>query len=176
LPGISYDSGFIRFQEKILRFMLFALLMAISLMVFAQVLLRYVFKAPLMGIEEMLMFPTVWLYFLGGTYASLERSQIVARVLEVFVKNEKTVFFIRAVASVISLVVLIWLTTWGWDFIKYSIRMSRVSGTLYIPLIYAEISVIIGLVMMTFYTVLEIFYNFKVLRGATPPVPDKEGV
>ncbi len=174
MPVFSYDSPFVQMQQKLLRFLLFVILVSISVMVFVQVLLRYVFKAPLMGIEEMLLFPTVWLYFLGGAYASLERSQIVARVLEVFMKNEKAVFIIRAIASIISLVVLIWLTNWGWDFIKYTLRMNRLSGTLYIPLIYAEISVIIGMFLMIYYTVLEIIYNFRVLRGSAAK-PEKEG-
>lgn len=44
-----------------------------TLLVFIQVLLRYVFKAPLMGIEELLLFPSIWLYMVGGANASFKK-------------------------------------------------------------------------------------------------------
>jgi TRAP-type C4-dicarboxylate transport system permease small subunit len=140
-------------------------MMIVTALVFAQVLLRYVFKAPLMGIEEILLFPTVWLYFIGAINASSERTQIVARVLEVFVKKEKTIFFIRMLASVLSFVIILWLNYWAYDFLKYSLRMQKVSATLYIPLIYSEAAVFIGMIVMTFYTAIEIFHNFNIFKN-----------
>jgi len=163
----SNGSGFIDWAEKVQHMLLFGLLVAISVMVFIQVLLRYVFKAPLMGIEELLLFPTVWLYFIGGMNASLERSQIVARVLEVFVKKDKAIYLIRTIASVLSLGVACWLTYWGYDFLKYSLRVDKVSPTLYIPTIYADALVFVGLVFMTFYTLLEIFHNYAIFQRGT---------
>lgn len=163
--GNSNGSGFIAWMERTQKILLFCLMLSIAILVFVQVLLRYVFKAPLMGIEEILLFPTVWLYFLGGANASLERSQIVARVLEVFMEKDKTIAFIRSLASVLSLVVAGWLTYWGWDFLKYSMRMDKVSPTLYIPTIYADAAVFICLLLMSFYTVLEIFHNFSLYKS-----------
>lgn len=146
------------------RFVCAFLMVAVSVLVFIQVLLRYVFKAPLMGIEEVLFFPTVWLYFIGGMNASFERSQIVARVLEVFMKKEKAIFFLRAAASAFSVVVATWLTYWGWDFFKYSMRVQKESATLYIPLVYAEAAVFFGMVIMTLYTVFEVGHNLYIAK------------
>lgn len=167
LLGSSNGSGFIDWIEQVQHVVLTVLMVAIAVMVFVQVLLRYVFKAPLMGIEEMLLFPTVWLYFIGGMNASLERSQIVARVLEVFVKKDKTVFLIRTIASVLSFGVAVWLTYWGWDFLKYSLRVDKVSPTLYIPTIYADALVFVGILFMTIYTLLEVFHNYAIFQKGT---------
>jgi TRAP-type C4-dicarboxylate transport system permease small subunit len=159
-------TGFLGWVEKTQRFLLTVLMVTIAVMVFTQVILRYVFKAPLMGIEEMLLFPSVWLYFIGAMNASLERSQIVARVLEVFLKKEKSVYLVRSIASVISLIVAIWLTYWGWDFLKYSLRVGKVSPTLYIPTIYSDAMVFIALVVISFYTFLELVHNFDLFKKA----------
>ncbi|WP_296868272.1 TRAP transporter small permease subunit [Thermovirga sp.] len=164
--GNTEYSGFLSWVEKAQRALLTFLMVAVAVMVFIQVVLRYVFKAPLMGIEELLLFPSIWLYFIGAMNASLERSQIVARVLEVFLKKEKTIYLVRSIASIISLIVSLWLSYWGWDFLKYSMRVDKVSPTLYIPTIYADAMVFMALVVISFYTFLELIHNFDLFKKA----------
>ncbi len=158
--------GFLAGMERFQHFLLFGLMISVTVLVFIQVLLRYVFRAPLMGIEEILLFPTVWLYFVGGINASCEESQIVARVLEIVLKKKRSVYFLRTLAAVVSLVVLVWLCYWSYDFLRYSLRMSKESATLYIPLIYAEASVFAGFTLMGAYTVVEAFRNFHIFKTA----------
>ena len=57
---------------KIQGVLLFIILLGIAILVFIQVILRYVLHHPLMGIEELLLFPTIWLYVLGSANASVE--------------------------------------------------------------------------------------------------------
>jgi len=73
---------------------------------------------------------------------------------------------VRSIASVISLIVAIWLTYWGWDFLKYSLRVGKVSPTLYIPTIYSDAMVFIALVVISFYTFLELVHNFDLFKKA----------
>lgn len=161
--------GFAASVERGQRFVLFVLILAVAVLVFVQVLLRYVFRAPLMGIEEILLFPTIWLYFIGGINASAEETQIVARVLEVFVKNQRTVRLIRLVASIISVVVLAWLTYWAYDYFAYSQMMGKTSPTLYIPLIYADFASVVGFALMGVYTVRTVFQRMKTLDSGEAP-------
>jgi TRAP-type C4-dicarboxylate transport system permease small subunit len=150
--------------EKILSFLCILSLLLLCGLVCIQVLLRYVFRAPLMGIEELLLFPTTWLYLLGAVKASQEKSQIIARVLEIFLKKERSVYILRTIASVLSTVVLVWLVYWGYDYWKYLIRMQKVSPMLFIPMIYSEALVFISLTLITFYTVIESFENYFLFR------------
>jgi len=147
-----------RIQSGILIF----LLTGVSFLVFIQVLLRYVFRAPLMGIEELLMFPTAWLYFIGAVHASFEKSHIYARVLEIVFTKKRTIYIVRAVASSLSILILSWLTYWGYDYLKYALRIQKESSTLYIPMIYAEMIVFVGLAMMLLYTVVELVDNLNI--------------
>ena len=146
---------------------LVVLMTGISFLVFAQVLLRYVFCSPLMGIEELLFFPTSWLYFFGAVKASEEGVQVVARVLEIFLKRKKSVWLLRFIGSCCSFAVLVWLTRWGWDYWKYAFRVKKLSATLLIPMVWAEATVLIGFVLMSFYTLLETF-RYLMLWKNTP--------
>lgn len=60
---------------KICEYICAALALVITLLVFVQVILRAL-NMPLFGIEELLTFPTIWIYFLGGACASFTNSHI----------------------------------------------------------------------------------------------------
>ena len=67
--------------DKVLDWINVFSLLSVAVLMFVQVILRYVLKMPLMGIEELCYFPTVWLYLFAAVKASSERGQLVARVL-----------------------------------------------------------------------------------------------
>jgi TRAP-type C4-dicarboxylate transport system permease small subunit len=139
----------------------------VTLLVFVQVLLRYVFNAPLMGIEELLLFPTTWLYMLGAIKASSEKTQIVARVLEIFLRRRRHVYLLRAIASAASGVVLVWLTMLAWDFFRYVLRVWKESPTLYIPTFWYEGVVFPSICLILLFTVRELL-EYRKLFKTTP--------
>jgi TRAP-type C4-dicarboxylate transport system permease small subunit len=134
---------------------LFVLMLAISILVFAEVILRYVLHHPLMGIEEMLIFPAVWLYLLGGAHASQERNQIRARVLEVFLHSSHSVHISKVVMAGITSVVAVWLAYWAGEYFVYALGREKLSSSLYWPLIYAESAIFVGFLLMAIYTLVE---------------------
>lgn len=68
-------------MEQKFRYLLTCLIASVALMQFIQVVTRYVFEVPIMGLEESMVIPTVWLYMLGAVNASREDTQIRANVL-----------------------------------------------------------------------------------------------
>ncbi len=171
---IRLCSQALRFFGGVQSVFLVFLMTGVALLVFAQVVLRYVFRAPLMGIEELLFFPTCWLYLFGAVKASEEGVQVVARVIEIFLKRERSVWLLRFIGSCLSIVILAWLTKWGWDYWKYAFRVQKESSTLFIPMVWAEGTVLISFVLMSFYTVLEIFRHYKLWRETPASLPVKE--
>lgn len=126
--------------EKTQQSLLLVLALCFTLLVFVQVILRYLFHHPLMGIEELVLFPCIWLYFLGSAYASWRRAQIKAQVLDLFLKGRRSVEGTKIVTGVIVIGLCGWLTYWAYDFFVYAISVAKLSPTLYIPLVYAECS------------------------------------
>lgn len=70
-------------MEQAFRYVLTSLMAIVALSQFIQVVTRYVFEVPVMGLEESIVFPTMWMYMLGAVNASRENNQIRANVLEI---------------------------------------------------------------------------------------------
>jgi len=148
-------------MERFFRYTLTALISIVAAMEFYQVIMRYVFEIPVMGLEEVLVYPILWLYFLGSVNASREDTQIKANVLDVFLKTDRSKLIVRVIADLMALVTSLWLTYWAWDYFRYARRVWKESPTLYIPTFYAECAFFIGLALMTGYTAWYLFKNAK---------------
>ena len=129
---------------------------AIPLLIVYQVILRYVLRLPLMGIEELLSFPIIWLYMMGGSVASEQRNHIECGILTLYIKKDLTMRVFKCFKSLFSIIVCCWLTRWAFWFFTYSLKMWKVSDMLKIPMFLGESVLFIGLVFMLFFTFLEL--------------------
>lgn len=140
---------------KLQKFITVVLAISVLLLVVGQVLLRYVFKAPLMGIEELLFFPTIWLYMLGGANASQERNHISCGILTLYIKKPLTMMRFNIVKNTITIIVGVWLLYWAYWLFNYSLNLWKTSDLLYIPMFFMESAPFVGLLLMVFYGVIE---------------------
>ena len=138
------------------RFVCYFCAISLPLLVVFQVFLRYVLKAPLMGIEELLSFPIIWLYMLGGSMASEQRNHIECGILTLYIKKDLTMRIFKCCKALFSLIVCCWLTRWAYWLFDYSLNLWKVSDMLKIPMFIGESSLFIGLVFMLFFGVLEL--------------------
>lgn len=156
-------------MERLFKYLLTALIASVALMQFVQVITRYVFEIPIMGLEESMILPTIWLYMLGAVNASRENSQIRANVLEIFIKTERGHTILALVGEVVSFVISSWLTYWAWDYAKYAWRVWKETPTLYIPTFYFECAVFIGLALITAFIGLHIVRLIRQLSASVQP-------
>lgn len=153
--------------DKFAKYVLTALILVVALGQFAQVITRYVLQVPVMGLEETMMYPALWLYILGAVNASRENTHIRANVLEIVLKTERQHTILAILGEVISLAVGLWLLAWAWDFTRYAWRVWRESPTLYIPIFYADVALVLGLVLMMAYTTWHLWRHIKTLSRGT---------
>lgn len=139
-------------MDKFSKYLLTTLIGVVAMGQFVQVITRYVLQIPVMGLEETMMYPTLWLYILGSVNASRENTHIRANVLEIFLKTPRQHTLLAIVGELISLAVGAWLFIWAWDYTRYAWRVWKESPTLYIPTFYADVSLVIGLALMLAYT------------------------
>jgi len=130
--------------------------MALPLIITYQVILRYVLKAPLMGIEELMTFFIIWLYILGGSVASEQRCHIECGILTLYIKREKTMKVFKCFKALFSLIVCSWLTRWAFWYFTYSFKLWKTSDILNIPMFFGESAMFIGLAFMLFFALLEL--------------------
>jgi TRAP-type C4-dicarboxylate transport system permease small subunit len=154
--------------DRLARYLLTTLLCVVALGQFVQVITRYVLQVPVMGLEETMLYPTLWLYMLGAVNASRENTHIRANVLEIFLKTPRQHTVLAIVGEVLSLIIGLWLLYWAWDFTRYSWRVWKESPTLYIPTFFADVALFTGLALMMAYTAMHLVRHVRALRALEP--------
>ena len=154
-------------MNRFVSIVLTSLICIVAVGQFIQVITRYVFQVPVLGLEETLLYPTLWLYMLGAVNASRENTHIRANVLEIFLKVRSHKKMLVITAEVLSLIVGGWLTYWAWDFIEYSWRVWKESPTLYIPTFYADVALLVGMILMMLYTLIHLGRHIRDFSSTT---------
>ena len=154
-------------MDKFAKYLLTGLILIVALGQFVQVVTRYILQVPVMGLEETMLYPTLWLYILGAVNASRENTHIRANVLEIWLTTERQHTILAIVGEIISLIIGLWLLSWAWDFTRYAWRVWKESPTLYIPTFYSDVALVIGLALMMIYTLCHLWGHIRNLsKGA----------
>ncbi|SKC81496.1 TRAP transporter small permease [Maledivibacter halophilus] len=135
------------------------------LIIVTSVVMRYVFKSDLFGIEEILIIVAFWLYFIGGVHGSYERSHIKADLLSIYIKNERAKLILSFVETFITCIVAIVLSFWGYKYFIWGIEMGAKSPGWKIPLVISQSPIFFGFVLMTFYFIYHLIIDFKKMKG-----------
>ena len=134
-------------------------------LVIVQVALRYIFKLPLMGVEELACMAGFWMYMIGAASGSRERSHIRADLLQAFIKNEKTYQAVMSVVTFLTFVLACIMTSWCWNYVKWSVKSWERSPALMIPMIYAQASLLFSSALMAFYFLIELIDHVRRAAG-----------
>ena len=138
---------------------------AVTLVIFAGVIMRYVFKRDFFGSEEIILLFTWWLYFLGGIGASQENSHISADMVDVFCSNKVIVDMTKGIAKALEAIVFFLCTYMSVLLLMTNIQKWPVSTGLKIPYVTAQAPIVIGFFGMAVFAVYwSMFYISKALH------------
>jgi len=156
------------FLSRIERTIMVITSIVIVILVMTQVVLRYVFKHPIMGVEEMATLLGFWMYFIGAANGSRERSHIKADLLNVLVKSPRKLVFIKSGVTLFTLVMIAIMTNWTWNYFLWSLKTFERSPSLGIPMIYSQVALFIAAMLMLLYTFIEFIDYFLQALGKRP--------
>lgn len=149
--------GLLYFQKGIMIITSFG----VAVIMFMSVILRYIFKTDLYGLEELICIFASWLYFMGSSYGSYQRSQISADILSSYITNKKirqaSIIFTSFVSTSICLIV----TYWSLMFFVWAIVMDPRSPVYRIPMAVSQCSVFVGFCLMSLYSIVHLINDFK---------------
>ena len=128
---------------------------AIVLLILTQVALRYLFRMPIMGVEELACLCGFWLYFMGSAAGARERSHIKADILNIMIKNERALNGARALISFALIVLAGLFVEWTVSYVLWSMKSWERSPALSIPMVCAQASMMVSAVLMFFYFFVE---------------------
>lgn len=153
---------------KILEFQKVVLIISSIFIILAMsslVLMRYVLKINLYGIDEVIMVSAYWLYFIGSSYGTYERSHITADFVTSYVKNPRANFFITTIVSLITICISLVYTVWSVDFLVWGLENKASSSALGIPLVLTQIPITLSFFLMTFYFIANLLVDIKKFRN-----------
>lgn len=146
---------------KVEHFVVIVCCMAIVLLVFATVLMRYIFKTSFQGMEELIMLFAFGIYFIGGALGSREETQISADVMSLFVKNPRSMTLLRSFQNLVDAVLIGICAVFSTQQMLFVLREgSRTSG-LKMPMWVVYTVILVGLFLMAFYA---LFHSVEYLR------------
>lgn len=139
----------------------------VTLTVVLQVLLRYVFKVPLFGLEEFSRLVAVWVYFLGAIFGTKWDAHVQGDVAGRIFSTDRSKAIVKVIAWVLSLFVCILFL---YHSAKYCIWLhgtgERTTG-LWWPRIYSVGSMLFGAFFMTIYSIANVVkFSGAVINGA----------
>jgi TRAP-type C4-dicarboxylate transport system permease small subunit len=130
--------------------------------IFLQVILRYVFKAPLSWPEEMARYFLVWISCFGSAYAVREGLHISVT----FIKNKFPEKIRSYVAIVIHFLVVSFFSFCVIEGFKLSFsQWIELSAALRLPMTFPTIAIPVGFAIMILFTVERLLLDLKEIRS-----------
>jgi len=129
--------------------------MMLALLMFGQVIMRYILETPFVGIEEVSILLAVWIYFLGMGYATKKQEHIHGGILSLVVSDPvifKTVRFFCTIVCIIGACVF------GYYASKYALKQidrGRLSIVMQWPRWVWSVSMFVGFSMMVVYFIIQ---------------------
>ena len=156
--------GVLRSLLKALHFVIIASGCIMALTFFSVVILPYIFEADLFAYEEWLLTIAFWMFFTASAVATHNNAHITADILGIMLKRRKTVWLRAIAVKVIELMILLYLSYLGTvmlyeEFIAYP--MWQMTIALKIPFAVPRLGIALGIILMTFYTILHLYLLLK---------------
>lgn len=141
--------------ERILYVFIIGFGLCLAGLMFTQVVLRYVFASPFVGIEELSLLFGAWFYFLGLAYVTRNGEHIHGGILTMVVTNQNTVRAVRLVMTVLSIAACVIFGYYAIKYALFEIQTGRLSSYMRWPKGWWSASLIFGFVGTSTYMVLQ---------------------
>lgn len=151
--------------ERFLYFFIIVFGLLLGVLMFAQVVLRYVFASPFVGIEELSLLFGAWFYFLGIAHVTRNGEHIHGGILTLVVKSQNAVRWVRLVMTVLGILACVVFGYFAIRYALFEIQTGRLSSYMRWPKGWWSASMIVGFTATAIYMVLQAVNQFFDLRS-----------
>lgn len=137
----------------------------VTVLMAVQIVTRYVFGFSIYGIEELMSFFAVWLYFIGSAHGAWSRSQISASLLDVALPFGRLQQSLRVLACAATTILTLWMAVWATEYLLNSIQRHLMSLEVGIPMAWVNAAMPLGLILMAIYFFIEFMEEYAILKG-----------
>lgn len=141
-----------RIFEKINKTFIIAASVIVFLLTIVTVVLRYILKISIFGLDEIIMLVIFYVYMFGASQGSLEDSQIRADMVSTIFHNRKVIEVCHTFARLVEACVLAVCFLWSVTYIGNDLRIVPTTTILKIPEIFTHITLLIGFLFMLIFS------------------------
>ena len=137
----------------------------VGVLIFVEVFLRYVLGSPLFGVEELILFIAIWLYFIGAAYGAYERTHIKAELIHLWFTSSRSQAIIRSITGVITVFLAVTMLTWSYPYFVWGLTRGATSQALLLPMVLCQSAIFFGSILMCLYFTTEFIDNILLSLG-----------
>ena len=142
-------------------------LSAVTLIIAGACILR-VFGINFTGFEELATIAVFWLYMIGSSHGSYEKSQITADILEVLMPDSLGKNIMKLVKWIALFILGCIFAWWAWGLVSWSLQTMSVTSYFRIPIVTGQIAILIGLIISCFYNLVYMMDEILMFIGKKP--------
>lgn len=142
-------------------FILILLSIFTVVVIFSQVVLRYVFSNSLPWSEEIARYAFIWFIYIGVSYGVKKQKHLSVDVITMLF-NDKGKTVISMISNVLFLIFALIITYYGIDIVG---RITRESAALGIPMEYVYLAIVVGMVLTIIRLIQNIIQGFQKFRN-----------
>lgn len=151
-------------DENIELYICVFLMSFMTLLIFVQVVMRYVFNNSLSWSEELARYVFIWLIYIGISYGCKLRKHIkIDAALDLFPKKVRP--YVVVIGDILFIVFAVYITITGFTYSMEQIQYDMRSPALKIPYQYIYLSTVAGFGLATIRQIQTIIYRVKCLKN-----------
>ena len=149
-------------------------LAAVTLIISGACILR-IFGINFVGFEELATIAVFWLYMIGSSYGSYEKSQITADIMEVMLPESLGKNIMRLVKWIALFILGCIFAYWAYGLVMWSMQTMSVTSYFRIPIVTGQIAILVGLIISCFYNLVYTIDEVLMFIGKKPrPVAEAD--
>ena len=161
--GLTLKKALYWVDENLEKVICMTLLTAFTIILFIQVIMRYVFNSSLPWSEELSRYMFIWMVYLGVSYGAKQMKHLkIEAFLSVFPKKWRP--YVLILAEILTLVFAIYVIFSASFMVQRIGRLGTKSTALQIPMQYVHAAPLVGFTLTAIRQVQNIFHQVKNLR------------
>lgn len=163
-----------RMKLLLLRAILVVSGLAMTAIVFCQVLFRYLLDISVYGMEDLVAYIAVWFYFIGAAHGGATRTHISASLIDLLLKSPRSLACMKILTTGVALGLCAVMFWWSWGYLAFNFKLGARARELGAPLWPVHLAMTLGLALMAFYFLLELVDHVRTAFGLAPLFVDEE--
>lgn len=144
----------------------------VTLLMVTEIAARHLFAHAFRGLPEIYLLLVMWLYMLGASLASANRSHLRIGILDQVISQSRAKQAVDLVRSLACLVLLACFIRWAWGLVAWGIKRPQTTPILYLPWLASMLSIFTASILMTLYGVRDVIQ--AVMAFSSNPPTQKE--